>query len=512
MSYERETQKIVAEDSMKTIKPKANDSILLNPGMGVLILLRGVNKPRFEDVPPDAWFIKERITDKILVDVPWSVIEPHEGEIEWDHREWEGCFNSWIKAGYKVALQVRSMGSLGTLYSDGTPQWVFDAGAKFIDESPEYYKDFGTRRPIDDRPLRAPVYWDPVCVEKASNLARALGKRYNGNPNIEFIVTGHMGKWGEMHVSVGLAPTEPWIEAGLTPEKYLSAHMKVIDVYHEAFPDKAIVQELGGLAGKFPESMPLDFYTVRELIPFLMERKIGIKANGFRESWSKDEFGAKYFHACYPRIPVMHECWAMFCSAADARATANFHGSYWNRGGEAEGLAELHILGDKLPVPRGGGFTETVHTLMNETTAEERKEIWRIAARNIGYRFGLGEISFPESVHAGRQFQTVLIWTNHGAAPCYRDYCITLSFFDSIGRIAWEQAELPEIPTSSLLRDRNRTVQETLRWRLPTDIAPGRYTMSIGMCDRFERAKRIALAMDGDDGTRRYAIGKINVQ
>ncbi len=494
-----------------TIRPEQSTAIVHNPGMGVLILLRGVNKPRFEDIPSDAWFLRERVTDKILVDVPWSVIEPHEGEIQWDHREWEGCFSSWIKAGFKVALQVRGMGSLGTLYNDGTPQWVFDAGAKYVDEAPEYYKSFGTRRPLDDRPLRAPVYWDPVYVEKASALAHALGARYNGDPNVEFVMTGHMGKWGEMHVSVGLAPLAPWLEKGLTPERYLAAHKTVIDAYRTAFPDTALVQELGPIAfGEFPEDMPLDFYAVREIIPFLVDRRVGLKQNGFREAWGSQKQAA-YFHACYPKVPVLHECWAMFCSATDTRTTSDFHGSYWNRGGEAEGLAELHILGDTLPVPRGGEFTEVVHELMRRTTVEERKEAWRVAARNIGYRFVLDEVSYPVRLTPGKRFESTLVWTNKGAAPCYRDYDILLSLADSSGRIAWEEAQPPEIMTSSLLRDRNRTLTETMRWNLPAGMARGAYTLKMGMCEPGDASKRIALAIEGDGGDRRYAIGETTV-
>lgn len=500
---------------MNTVYPKASDAILNNPGMGVLLLLRGVNKPRFEDVPSDAWFLKERITDKILVDVPWSVIEPREGEMHWDHREWEGCFNSWIKAGFKVALQVRGMGSLGTLYNDGTPQWVFDAGAKFIDEDPKYYREYGTRRPIDDRMLRAPVYWDPIYIEKASKLIQALGRRYNGNPNVEFITMGQMGKWGEMHVNLGRAPIEPWLAAGLTPERYLAAHKKIIDAYCTAFPDTQLVQELCGLAfGHTPvEGMPLDFYTVREIIPYLIRRGIGIKQNGFRETWGSTETaGARYFHACYPKVPVLHECFAMFCTKRDAETTSDFHGSYWNRGGEAEGLAELHILGDTLPIPQGGDHTSPVHDMMANTTVEERKDVWRIAARRIGYRFTAAELSYPETASAGERFDMAIVWRNDGAAPCYRDYHVYLSLSDDTGRIVWEDSTAPEIPTSSLLRDRGRTVNEIVRWTLPSGISQGTYTLSIGMCDAEDMTKRIGLAIAGDDGMRRYAVGTICIQ
>ena len=96
------------------------------------------------------------------------------------------------------------MDTLGTFYNEGTPQWVFDAGAKYVDEPIDLYRGTFLLNDIPENgtfPVRYPVYWDEIYLEKTEQLVRALGKRYNGRPEVEYVVIGHMGRWGEMHIA-----------------------------------------------------------------------------------------------------------------------------------------------------------------------------------------------------------------------------------------------------------------------------------------------------------------------
>ena len=126
---------------MTVYHPKKTDRILHNPGCGMLYLQRGFHKLPYSALPADSWFLRERLSDKIAIHLPWSALEPEEGHYLWEHPDWEGCFQSWMDAGFKVGLQIRGMDTLGTFYNEGTPQWVFDAGAKLS------YFAFGSNNP-----------------------------------------------------------------------------------------------------------------------------------------------------------------------------------------------------------------------------------------------------------------------------------------------------------------------------------------------------------------------------
>ena len=59
-------------------------AVLRNRGCGINYLQRR-NKLRFDEVPEDAWFLRERLSDKIAIDISWSQLEPEEGKFLWDH-------------------------------------------------------------------------------------------------------------------------------------------------------------------------------------------------------------------------------------------------------------------------------------------------------------------------------------------------------------------------------------------------------------------------------------------
>lgn len=70
---------------MRRIITSDSGEILLNPGMGYMLIQRGHNKKRFDELTPDEWFLTPPLCDKIIFDVPWSVIEPEEGKFDWEN-------------------------------------------------------------------------------------------------------------------------------------------------------------------------------------------------------------------------------------------------------------------------------------------------------------------------------------------------------------------------------------------------------------------------------------------
>mgnify|MGYP006070254703 CR=1 FL=1 len=57
---------------MTVYHPKKTDRILHNPGCGMLYLQRGFHKLPYSALPADSWFLRERLSDKIAIHLPWS--------------------------------------------------------------------------------------------------------------------------------------------------------------------------------------------------------------------------------------------------------------------------------------------------------------------------------------------------------------------------------------------------------------------------------------------------------
>jgi len=497
---------------MRVIRPTPTNDVLLNPDSGYLLIQRGHNKVKYTDLTGNEWFLKDGLADKITIDVPWCLVEPREGEFCWEHKEFEGCFDSWIKAGFKVALEIRSMSTLGTLQNDGVPQWVFDAGAKYIDEKSEHGSEI----------LRYPVYWDDIYLEKVGNLVEAFGKRYNQNDAVEFVMPGHVGRWGEMHISEH-TPIRPWIEAGFNFDNYFKAMKSQTEMYKRAFPDRPIFQELSNPSyNSFDEALgkgPMSIIEAREIVPYLVENNINLKCNSIGANWDgrgTDFYSEGWFNAYaesfYHKVKICIENIATFHAPNELPTIAACHASYTNHGGERQGLAECQI--DTInndyfrPFERHDPLSKWYYVKNTEKHPEVRHESLKQSARIAGYRFFPFQIQFPQTVESGKEFYIDTWWKNLGAVMAYEDFTIVYALSDQNGNIVFEQAVKPIIPTSSLGWDGGRTVEERAFLRV-TGVKPGEYLLMLGMRGKHGAIK---LPLFSPDVNFNYPIAPVEVQ
>lgn len=117
----------------------------------------------------------------VYLRIPWSFVEPEEGKFNWEILDTPA--QRWIQSGKKVAFRITSTENWTR---QGTPQWVFDAGAK-------YYEVNG---------FLEPEYDDPIFLQKLEGFLMKMAERYDNNPNVAFIDIGHFGMWGEGHTVI----------------------------------------------------------------------------------------------------------------------------------------------------------------------------------------------------------------------------------------------------------------------------------------------------------------------
>jgi hypothetical protein len=164
-------------------------------------------------------------------------MEPSEGNYQWSVLD--DIMAPWIAAGRKLIIRIATCGQVGWAkpYSgQGTPQWVFDAGAR-------HYTNTGGDV--------VPAYWDSVYLSKFTTFVNAFGARYNGNASIEFIQTA-VGMGGECKADTRKGPITSSDPTGLqsvykllqsigyTDQIWLDTCKKVIDIYKKAFPSRSL--------------------------------------------------------------------------------------------------------------------------------------------------------------------------------------------------------------------------------------------------------------------------------
>ena len=131
----------------------------------------------------------------------WNDLNPAKGIYNWDEIDemLEAC------EAHGLTYGIRIMPYSSYLAEDFVPQWVYDAGAqKYTAESRD---NPGTE-------IVFPKWDDPVYLQAHKDFVKALAKKYDGDPRVEFVDVRPFGDYGEWHNSfaVGDAKFMPSLE------------------------------------------------------------------------------------------------------------------------------------------------------------------------------------------------------------------------------------------------------------------------------------------------------------
>lgn len=170
----------------------------------------------------------------------WNILEPEAEKPNWQY----------IDDSIKVVEKNKKKIMLRIIAGEGTPTWVYKAGAKefkYEDENPNH-PTFGQEKVM-------PVPWDEIYLSKWNNFIKALGKRYNDNKIFSIIQMNGPSRGGEMHLE-SKKDKERWLEIGFSREKLVNAWKETINAYAEAFPDKYLAIDIAKPVS-FNESMEI---------------------------------------------------------------------------------------------------------------------------------------------------------------------------------------------------------------------------------------------------------------
>ncbi len=118
----------------------------------------------------------------------WNDLNPERGVYKWD--EIDEMLDACEQHGLTYGIRIMPFSSY--LAEDFVPQWVYDAGAK------------KSKAQSSDDPSKEIVFpkWDnPVYLQAHKDFVRALAKKYDGDPRVEFIDVRPFGDFGEWHNS-----------------------------------------------------------------------------------------------------------------------------------------------------------------------------------------------------------------------------------------------------------------------------------------------------------------------
>jgi hypothetical protein len=439
------------------VVPKETDAILANPGMGWETFHRTADEDKNlpDWIPSTVHYARWG----------WGTLEPEKGEIDYDFLD--GVLNETHKSRQKLAFRVMCCSS--SPRRPYHPDWLQKMGGKVV------VTRYG-RNPN----LEVPVLDDPIVLSAHLDFIKRLGARYDGHPAIDHVDLGSVGWWGEWHMSQSSNAPMP------TPD----TQKKIVDTYLAAFQKTPLVMLIGG----------------GEMLRRAVENGTGWRADclgdmgGFSNSWC-------HMRMAYPRqLPE--------ADAVDAwkRAPVAWETCWDMRKWVDEGWSLRFIFNYALAL-HGSVINNKSASLPEGDNI--RPEVERFL-RRLGYRLVLKELKHTKEAAPGQQLKLDMKWQNIGSAPCYQPYRLAYRLTDSAGshRFAVGSVTVEKwLPGEIELFDEDffnqpadlppgKVVDVTDSIRLPDDLSPGTYTLSMGIVDQRGTQPVVQLGIEGrtEDG------------
>ena len=454
------------EDGEVIIRPTEIDDVLSNPGMGFMTFQRfngdALNEGSgwTEGMPID---YQEFDGDLSNLDYPsttiaywrvyWKFMEPEKGMYRWDMLD--KALEMARSRGQSLLIRIAPY---GTGDERDVPAWY---RAMVGDE-----KEWGYSNPVNKWMVDAE---DPRYAKYFGGFIRAMGKRYDGHPDLEAVDLSIVGAWGEGAGSELLSQ---------------ATREALVNSYTDSFK-------------KTP------------LIALLMDRETNMYANsqipvGWRIDcigdlgfWAEDQNGWTHMYDFYPQEIIR-------CGLQDdwIKSPLSFEicGTFlrW-RDREGYDRDDVKYI-----------FDETLKWHMSSFNAksspvpEEWKDLVDEWLKKMGYRFVLRRFSYPGKVEANGRLPFKSWWDNKGVAPCYKDFTLALRLVSADQTIV--------LPTDAIVREwlpGDNIYDHTLV--VPDHLPTGRYKLQIALVDRINHEPRVNLAIEGRQEDGWYPLGPIEI-
>jgi hypothetical protein len=417
------------------------DTLFANPGQGWMSQQR---RPRGDPRFP---------CSVVYIRFNWAEAEPAEGRFDWSLID--DVIAAWKSRGATVALRVMTCNAHSSGYYT-SPKWLFDAGCKGF----EYLRGGDDPTSGGQRiPRIEPDYADPIYLERHGAFLRALGERYDGSPDIEFLDIGSYGIWGEWH----------------TPHPApIAVRKQIVDLYLRAF-----------------RQTPLVFMSDdAEVLGYALARGTGFRRDGVGSPWHEQNWiGSKKYAAvegmadAWKRAPVVFEWFGDY---------AYLQSRQWSFDAAVNFMLSNHV------------------TLINDNIGrvppEAMPQLEKLA-RLAGARFVLREVSHESVVKRGATLHLEMKWANVGVGRLHRFHALEITLLDASGRSALT------LRAKADLRDwlpGEHRLKESLA--LASDLRPGEYALAVALVSSSGQGRPFRLAMDAPETEGRYEVSKLKVR
>lgn len=367
----------------------------------------------------------------IYLRLAWSYLEPEAGVYNWQLID--EVIDAWRAHGYTISFRI-SCKETAADQEFATPEWVKDLGCK------------GTFYPNPEGGQNwEPDYGDPIFLARLEQFHKVFAERYDKDW-VEYVDIGSYGEWGEGHTT--RSGKKHW------PVYVIKQH---IDIHCRHYRNTHLVVSKGIITSRKDSEENRE-----EILNYIRERGVTLRSDsicvkGFADLWGLSTLRCpEYYELFWPEKPVVLEL-------EHYHKTQTF--DTWKEGVPlVAAVKEMHAT--------FVGF----HGYPREWLADN-PEVARELANLAGYWYFLKSVEIPTEVATGSVLPIKLVWENHGVAPAYHHYPLTVRITKDGQVVAQHTAR--EVDNRQWTPGCIRLEKVTLN--VPSQVAPGEYTLEVGL-------------------------------
>ncbi len=454
-------------DNIYVIKPKVVDEILTNPGIGFMTFQRfngdSLNEGsgwtegfpiRYQKFTGNLSNKNYPMTSIAYWRVYWKFLEPEKGVYAWNMLD--RALDSAASRHQTLMLRVAPY---GTDDDRDVPSWY----RKMV--GPD--KDWKYNNPVNKWVVDPE---DPRYAEYFGGFIRELGKRYDGNPNLESVDLSIVGAWGEGAGSELLSD---------------NTRKALVNAYTDSFRKTPLIAlMMDRETNEYADSQ----------IP------VGWRADclGDLGFWAKEQNGWSHMLDFYP-IEIIAENiqddWKHSPVSFEICGTL----SSWKN--------EQHYTKDQVKYI----FDQALKWHISSFNAKsspvpaEWQDLVNDWLKSMGYRLALRRFAYPKEVYQNGTLDFQSWWENKGVAPCYKNFALALRLKSgSMEKHFLTDADIRKWLPGDIVYDDSVTIS--------SEIPAGIYAVQVAIIDQNLLRPVVRLANEGRQIDGWYQLGEIEIK
>lgn len=464
------------------VRPKEINDVLTNPGIGFTTFQRFNGDELNEGIGWTEGFpivYQEFDGDLTNIDYPQTSIAYF--RVNWRFLETEPKHYNWelIDKAIRVATERGQTLILRISPYEGGPE----------KDVPDWY-----RKMVGEEQELAVNKWkinpeNPLYIEYFGGMIKALGRRYDGHPDLESVDVSFVGYWGEGEGGHLLSDNTRKALINVYLDNFKKTYLNFQPINGDA-PDPGFLVEDTKIAAFWPDGRN------NGIGPQM--RHLGWRLDCLGDMGFWPEWGWTHMADVYAQHIIksgMGEAWKK------APVTMEICGTFlrWLQKEKYSKETVEYIFGQALK------WHISSFNAKSSPVPKEWNPLVDKWLNKMGYRYVLRKFTYPSIVSSQGQIEITSWWENKGVAPIYRNYQLALRFVndDKVVFIS-TCADLRSWLPGDIVHDENLYI--------PYDMPAGTYQLEIAIVSPDTQEPQVKLAIEGVNEEGWYPMGKIEVR